>query len=229
MKITRLLIIFMILYFTKTMGQNAQLVKPDYGIIEKEINDTSSRYGYSKLMERFQKGDSTFTIEEKRHLYYGFIFQNNYSPYKRSEYADSIRIIRQKQDLNEEDYRKLLNYSNKILEDDPFNTSVISNKLTAYKKLKNEKDFRTTLSQFMTVIDAILSSGNGATKEMAFYVIAVPHEYAVLNVLGFKYAGKQSLVEHYDYLEVEENEYKINGLYFDITPSLNSLNSKKAD
>lgn len=210
------------------VGQNVQLVKPDYGIIEKEINDSSSIYYYSQLMERFQKGDSTFTIEEKRHLYYGFVFQDNYSPYNRSQYTDSIRTIRQKQNLNNEDYYKLLDYSSKILKDDPFNTNIISTKLMAYEKLQNEKSFKTTLNQFKIVIDAILSSGNGATKEMAFYVIDVPHEYTVLNVLGFRYAGRQSLVEHYDYLEVEENEYKIKGLYFDITPSLNFLNSRNA-
>ena len=74
------------------------------------------------------------------------------------------------------------------------------------------------------VFDALISSGNGRDKENAFYVIYPSNEYALLEILGFKFGNSQSLIDHYDYLEVAENELGIKGLYFDVTPCLNSLN-----
>ena len=60
-------------------------------------------------------------------------------------------------------------------------------------------------------------------KKEAFYVIYTSHEYDLLNILGFQFGGSQSLIEHYDYLTLAENEAKIEGLYFDVSPCLNSM------
>jgi len=35
----------------------------------------------------------------------------------------------------------------------------------------------------------------------------------------------QSLIEHYDYLTVAKNDAKIEGLYFDVSPCLNSMSN----
>ena len=73
------------------------------------------------------------------------------------------------------------------------------------------------------IVDVLLSSGDGLTKKTAFYVIYVSHEYDLLKVLGFDYGGEQTLTEHYDYLLLGDNSKNIKGLYFDVSPCLNSL------
>lgn len=72
--------------------------------------------------------------------------------------------------------------------------------------------------------DAILSSGDGLTEESAFYVINIPQEYDILNMIGFEFGGSQSLIKTNDYLTVKENPANIKGLYFDISPRLAKIN-----
>lgn len=68
-----------------------------------------------------------------------------------------------------------------------------------------------------------LVRGTELKKKTAFNIIYSSHEYAVLNILGFKFGGQQSLIEHYDFLKVNKNKYNIEGCYFDISPILKSL------
>ncbi|MBR9914103.1 MAG: DUF4919 domain-containing protein [Algicola sp.] len=89
---------------------------------------------------------------------------------------------------------------------------------TGDKALFNKK-----VIQLNTLFDALISSGNGTTKEDAFYVIETTHEYDLISILGLTFGGQQSHIEHYDYLTLAANEAEIEGLYFDITPCLNSL------
>jgi hypothetical protein len=56
------------------------------------------------------------------------------------------------------------------------------------------------------------------------FVIRVSDEYSMLDVLGFESVDNQSMLENkFDYIQVGENEYGLEGLYFDISPSLNHL------
>ena len=82
-----------------------------------------------------------------------------------------------------------------------------------------KEDFQTN-----AIIDAMLSTGNGVEKETCIYVINVTNEYELISIFGFSFGGEQSLIEgRYDYLAIEENPYEIEGLYFDVSRSLNAL------
>ena len=61
------------------------------------------------------------------------------------------------------------------------------------------------------------------SKEEAFYVIDVSHEYNILDMLGLPYGGSQHLTEHYDYLSLGENNANLEGLYFDVSRCLSTL------
>ena len=86
-----------------------------------------------------------------------------------------------------------------------------------------QEAFQKKLTQLRTIVDVLMSSGNGKTKEDAFYVIDISHEYNLLSILGFQFGGSQHLIEHYDYLSVAENNQNIEGFYFDVSPCLNSI------
>ncbi|MBT0607268.1 DUF4919 domain-containing protein [Aequorivita echinoideorum] len=204
-------------------SQDWDFEKPDYQKIEKNIKKKNSNLFYESLMERFQNADSTMTLEEKRHLYYGYTFDEKYSPYSRSEYGDSLRAVLQKEKLDSVDLKKVVDFTNKMLVDNPFDLNAINYQLYSLEQLGDKTTFNKKVTQFRTVVDVLMSSGNGKSKEDAFYVIYTSHEYALLNILGFEFGGSQSLIEHYDYLTLAENEANLEGLYFDVTPCLNSM------
>lgn len=219
----RIVLLFVVLLNTSAFTQVTSVEAPDYKKIKKEIQQTKSDYYYPKLMERFNQADSTMTLEERRHLYYRFIYQPDYSPYGRSNYTDSLKVVLKKEQLIEEDWQDVIRFSDSILQKNPFDMRVIDYKLYGYNELKNESEFNKHITKMDIVIDAIVSSGDGTTKKTAFYVTNVSHEYDLLNVLGYDFGGSQSLIDHYDYLTLAENDAQIKGLYFDISPSLNSL------
>lgn len=232
----RLLFVLLTMVSIISSAQEIKFQKPNYGKIEKEIKDSISDFYYKKLKEKFDGGDFTMTIQEKRNLYYGFIFQESYSSQYSSKELDNFIEILKKGDINESDYDKIISYGDSILKENPFDLRAMNYQRYVFEKkgLTNRMIIRTT--QIRMVVDAILSSGEGTNKENAFFVINIAHEYDILNILGFEYGGNQSLIETFDYLKVKENKNKIEGLYFDISPSLrqyeatfsnNSLNKEE--
>lgn len=217
----RLLILFLLSFSINILFSQE---KPDYKTIEKNIEKEQSALYYPKLMQRFTDGDITLNTEERRHLYYGYIFQHAYSPYGRSKFEDSLRTITQKQEMDFRDYEMIERYADSVLAENPFDLRAMNYQLFALDKLQDKNAFNNTLNKMKILFSAMLSSGTGKSKKEAFYVINVSHEYDLLNMLGYEFAGKQKLIEQYDYLEVKDNGSGVKGLYFDISPSLNKMN-----
>ena len=217
------IIVFMVFMFSVTVfSQKQSFEKPNYKKIEKSIKKKKSNLFYKKLMERFQKSDTAMSIEEKRHLYYGFSFQKKYNPYNFSDYTDSMRVVLQKDNFSKLDFNNIIRFGDSLLVQNPFDLRVMNYQLYALEKSKQEVLFNKKLNQSNIILDVLFSSGDGLSKETAFYVIFTSNEYSLLNVIGVKFEG-QSLVEHYDYMRIGENGAKVEGLYFDITPCLNSM------
>ncbi|WP_299780011.1 DUF4919 domain-containing protein [uncultured Formosa sp.] len=212
-----------------SFSQDWNFEKPNYETIEKNIQNKNSNLFYDSLMNRYQKSDSTMTLEEKRHLYYGYSFHKNYSPYSSSNYSDSLSVVLQKKKLEPIDLKNVITFTDSMLTKNPFDLRAMDYQMYALEKTGNTATYQNRVIQFRTTLDALMSSGNGASKEDAFYVIYTSHEYDLLGVIGFQFAGSQSLIEHYDYLTVAENKSNIEGLYFDVTPCLNSLNKMFED
>ena len=101
-----LTLVLTILSFT-AYSQELKFEKPNYNKIEKEIEKKSSSYYYEKLKEKFNSSDSTMTLEEKRHLYYGFSFQKEYSSSYHNKANDSLMNILNKEDYSTDDFKKI--------------------------------------------------------------------------------------------------------------------------
>lgn len=204
------------------IGQDALYFPPNYSQIEKNIKVKESNFYYPKLMERFKNGDTSFNLDEKQHLYYGFIFQPQYSPYNFSSLKTEIKRLQEKDSLTSDDWKQLQQSAKSILDKNPFDIGTLEYFLIASEKIEDLNSFNKGVSQLHTIYDAILYSGDGLTKESAYYVINVSNEYDILNLLELKIVS-QSLITPYDYLKVAENKHKIEGLYFEISPSLNHM------
>ena len=205
-------------------AQNNSFIGVKYQEIEEHIKILGSSFYYPKLWSAFLEGDSNMSLQEKRHLYYGFCFQESYNPYSYSIYMDSITKYYGKSELVDKDYRKIIQYSDSILFYIPFDIRSLQAKAFAYYSLYDKENELKVQNQIMMIYDAILSSGDGLSKENAFQILYIAHEYDLIDFLGFKFSGEQSLVEEkYDYLLILPNEYQVEGLYFDTTASFNYL------
>ena len=210
---------------TYAFSQNQSIKKPNYKEIKAKTAQKSSHFYFPKLMEKFKNADTTMTLNEKRHLYYGFIHQENYSPYTRSDHNDSLRVILKKKNYNDNDLKQIMKHSDSLLVHNPFNLNAINYKLYAEKQMKDSISILKDYTKMRIITDAILSSGDGLTKETAFFVISPTHENSILRLLGYKFSGNQRLIDHYDYLTISKNENEIDGIYFDISVSLNHMNT----
>lgn len=207
-----------LLVTTASFSQTEEFSKPDYKQIEKNTGDKKSPLYFDTLFERYKKADSTMTIEEKRHLYYGYSFQKNYSPYGMSDSQEDLNALLQTQATDKKTFEKLIKVSDKVLKDFPFSIRIKEFRIYAFKQLGKYKESRAEEMQASIIIDAILSTGDGSSKENSFFVINTTNEYEILDILGFRFGGEQELIEHkYDYLTLAGNSYNIEGFYFNVS------------
>lgn len=178
-------------------------------------------------MNRYKMSDPTLTMEEKRHLYYGFIFQKEYSPFEYTKYRDSLIKYSKKKIFNKKNLYRIIVNTNKVLRVNPFDLSALKFQVFAFKVLKLESDIEYKKEKIRIIEDAMLSSGDGLQKSSAYYVINTSHEYELIDMIGYEYANKRRVsAPNHQYLNILENNQNIKGLYFDVTPCLYSVNDR---
>ena len=220
-KIFPLLALFLMF---KVAAQSPDTAAPDYALIDKNIHDANSHYNYNLLFERYSRADTTMTMEEKRHLYYGYSLTDNYAPFSRIQAEKDLYELLVKKNPAADDYQKVIEYTGKILANYPFSLRMKDYRIYCLKATGRLKEAEKEMAQKEMIIDAVLSSGDGKTKESSLHIINPVNEYEFIDLMGFEYAGNEMLVENkYDYLALSENSYALEGMFFDVTPCLQSL------
>lgn len=69
----------------QSAGKQLKREKPDLEKIRLETLDSKSPYYYPRLMKEFQRNDTLMKIDKYRHLYLGYMFQEDYNPYRSSQ------------------------------------------------------------------------------------------------------------------------------------------------
>jgi hypothetical protein len=198
-------------------------VKPDYTWIESVSHEAASPYNYKKLMDRYKTRDTTLNDTAFRVLYFGFLYQPEFSAYGISPYSDSIRAFFSQDSLRMEDFPKMIRFETLILDEFPFNLRDLNAIGYAYERMGDTANAIMAGYKLNMIINTILSTGDGRSESSAWHVIAVGHEYDLMNLLGFQYGGQQSLTaDACDYLTVGENKYGIEGFYFDVKELMNA-------
>ena len=223
-KIQFLLLLFTICF--NGYSQENTFESPNYKTIETNIKDKKSEFYYPKLLAKYELSDSTMTSQQKRHLYYGYIFQPKYSPYNPSEASEKLSEVVNKETLSLEDLAEIIKLSNQALKENPLDIRSLNYRLYSLEQQQKFDELKKNLVKLEIIVDALVSSGDGISKETAFYVIDTSHEYDLLAMFGFRFGGEQNLIEHYDYLTVAQNDDNIKGLYFDVSPCLEYLAKK---
>ncbi len=221
MKKISAIFLFVIISFAN-FAQSPDFEAPKYNEIEENIKNEFSNLYYPKLMERYNTGDSTFTADERRHLYYGYVFQSTYIPNEISEYNGKMSDLLAKQYLDDKDYEMILDYANELLKEDPFNMRALNAQLLVYAQKNDVESYKKIIQKKRNIQLAIIKSGDGMSKTTPYYVIKVSHEYDMLGFLGFQFGGTDMIVKrsNCNYLSLANNRFGIDKLYFDISPVL---------
>ena len=177
--------------------------KPNMEQIREEVTNPSSPYYYPKLMERYERQETLMTLDDYRRLYLGYVFQEDFNPYRMSPYAGEVENLYYKSKHSKLESRKIEEKARLSLNDDPFNLQQIDYLIYAYRELG--KNNLANLWQFRLnhLLEAIVSTGTGLDREHAWYVISPQHEYFLLNRLGRVAKSFEFEVPWFDHITVE--------------------------
>ncbi len=222
--------IFILISFFMTFSvfsQTEHYDKPNYKKIKRAVKKKKSDFYYHKLFKKFSNPNSKMTLEEKRFLYYGYIYQKRYKPFGYSKYRDSLNIYAKKQ-LTKESIQKMIYFSDNILSSNPFNIEVLTYKSYLHRKAKDATGYQLAKKQLNIIFDVILSSGNGKSKATAYHIIYREHKTDILKHLKLKFNGIRKTIEKFriEYLNVTKNKYGIRGVYFNVKAFKIDLKSK---
>jgi hypothetical protein len=223
MKSLPVLILLCLLGTSLAFSQNSRHIAPDFEAIKAEIEDEESDMYYPVLLERFEDGDTSMTLDETRHFYFGYRFQEDYRPYGRPSKMDALMKVVKQKNHKKKHFKKIVSYASQVLKEEPLNINAMSYKLYALRKTNQPERYVQLFSQMRIVFDAISSTGDGLTKETAYHVVYVAHEYNMLDYLEYDFGGKQSLVYPCDLLNLAANDDGIEALYFDVSSCLSHL------
>ncbi|MEN8224382.1 MAG: DUF4919 domain-containing protein [Bacteroidota bacterium] len=200
-----------------TFSQDLEIESVNFRKIKKEIKKKRSPYYYPGLYQRYLDLDTSLNAMDFRYLYYGFSFQQAYCPYGTPILRDSLISYLQREDPLQAELEVAAKLAGELLRESPFRLRETFIAAVAFEMSGNEAMSAIYYGFFEKQVEAIMSSGDGLTKETAFTVIYIPDEYEILEVLGFSFGGGQSLTEdNYDLLQLEQNPYEISELYFNV-------------
>lgn len=180
--------------------------KPDLEVIRQMTLDPSSRFYFPKLKKKYEINDTTMTPEEFRNFYLGYMFQEDFDPYRVSPYSDVTDGLRQKPNHTKEEIDTITKYAQLSLEDNPFDLRQMSFLVHVLKEKR--KDMRAKIWEYRleNLLGAIKSTGTGDSVENAWFVIYPSHEYDMVQLLGYEAVDAQFIDPGYDYLAVQPDE-----------------------
>ena len=200
--------------------------KVDFEKIREEISDPNSKYYYPKLMSSYLSNDTVLDFEGYRHLYYGYTFQEDYNPFRESEFSQEIEPLYYKKEFTRAECDSIEKFAEKTLNDNIFDFRQMNFYIFALREKK--KLARASIRQYRLnhLVAAILSSGSG-TKESPWVVISPNHEYDLLNFLGYVATDYKELDNKIDYITVNKVSKKSpEGFYFDASRIFEVANEK---
>lgn len=195
--------------------------KPDLEEIRQTTLNPSSKHYFPKLMDKYMRNDTTMTPEEYRYLYLGYMFQEDYDPYRTSPYSDMTDSLRYKESHSKAEIDTIRKYTELALKDNPFDLRQMSFLVHVLKERRKDMSAKIWEYRLEHLLGAIKSTGTGEDVENAWYVIYPMHEYDMLQVLGYEAVDVDYIDPGYDYLMVEpdgtvKHRNPAKGFYFNV-------------
>ena len=216
------------------MSKENSFIKPDYEEIKSNL-ENNPKLDFSVVWDKYQQGDASMTLEEKRQLYYGYVFTKDYSPYAGTNISKGIKAIMDKEKPTKKDWKTLVSLQNTSLSIEPFHCRYLYWQSVAYKALGKSEDAHRNINKIKCIMDALVSTGDGWSKETAIHVIAVSQEYDFLFLNGLEMHTQLFIDGGYDLLQVVSNENyeedmnplgnedKLNERWFDVKQAMKKM------
>lgn len=243
--------------------------KPDLEKIRQETLDPQSPYYFPTLRNKYLTNDTLMSPEEYRNYYLGYMFQEDYDPYRESVYAERtdslLQLNREKNARNDstlramaarkespyelhhlsdelksaslKERREIVKLADLALKDNPFDLNTMWLYQLVLKDMNKTMMAKIWDYRLANLLGAIISTGTGLDKENAFYVTSPEHEYAVLEMMGYRpleYVDTY-FPEGYDYITVEpidparKNSSTPKGFFFNVKKPLEEYARKHPD
>ncbi len=209
-----------------------QREKPDMEEIKRTSIDPQSRYYFPKLMKMFQAEDTLMNLDQFRHLYLGYIFQEDYDPYRRSPYTTRVEELYTRDQHTHAECDTIIHYAELCLKDDPFDLRQMSFLIYAYREKKKTHMANIMQYKFNRLIEAIVSTGTGLDEENAWIVNNPQHEYNLMNFQGYRVDSQEDVEPYYDLIlatpdtNSSDSENESKSFYFNVMYVLTEYNRK---
>lgn len=177
--------------------------KPDLDKIREQTLNPKSPFYFPKLHAKYNRNDTTMTNEEYRYFYLGYMFQEDYDPYRVSKYSGITDELRQKTTHTKEEIDTIRKYAELSLRDNPFDLRQMSFLVHVLKEKSKNMSAAIWEYRLEHLLGAIKSTGTGENAESAWYVIYPAHEYDMVQLLGYDAVDVQYIAPGFDYLVVE--------------------------
>lgn len=212
---------------------NFKVSEVDFDHIKSVTMNPESRYYYPKLVKSFKSNDTIMNFEAYRDLYFGFVFQEDYSPFRHNDFEGKEEVEElyyKSTPLNRDECNKIEHYAEMALDDNLFDIDQLNYYIYALKEKK--KYARAAVRQYRLdkLIAAIMSSGRG-TEEEPWVVIFPEHEYSIINFLGYVAKDHLEMEGGIDCIKAvnEKDASKTRDFYFDVSVMLKEAARKFPD
>lgn len=186
-----------------TAARKVVVEKPDLDKIREQTLDPSHKYYFPKLMAKYNLNDTTMTSEEYRYLYLGYMFQEDYDPYRQSQYSGVTDDLRLKTTHTPEEIDTIRKYAELTLRDNPFDLRQMSFLVHVLKEKNKGMSAKIWEYRLEHLLAAIKSTGTGEDIDNAWYVIYPMHEYDLIQILGYTATDVDYIEPGFDYMTVE--------------------------
>lgn len=180
--------------------------KPDLDDIKRKTLDPQSPFYFPKLMAKYTRNDTVMTNEEYRYFYLGYMFQEDYDPYRTSPYSGVTDDLRLKSKHTKEEIDTIRKYAELSLRDNPFDLRQMSFLVHVLKEKRKDMSAKIWEYRLEHLLGAIKSTGTGEDVENAWYVIYPVHEYDLVRLLGYEATDVDFIEPSTDYLSVRPDE-----------------------
>jgi hypothetical protein len=185
-----------------TSKRKITVEKPDLDRIRELTLDPTSKFYFPKLMAKYNRNDTTMTNEEYRYFYLGYMFQEDYDPYRVSPYSGVTDELRLKTSHTKEEIDTIRKYAELSLRDNPFDLRQMSFLVHVLKEKRKDMSAKIWEYRLEHLLGAIKSTGTGEDVENAWYVIYPMHEYDMVQLLGYEAVDAQFIDPGTDHLLV---------------------------
>ena len=208
----------------KSSKRQVTVERPDLEAIRVATLDPANPMYFPKLMKKFNRNDTTMTADEFRHLYLGYMFQEDYDPYRESPYSSVTDAYRTKSCHAKEEIDTIRKYAELTLLDNPFDLRQMSFLVHVLKERRKDMSAKIWEYRLEHLLGAIKSTGTGENEENAWFVIYPAHEYDMVQLMGYHAVDADFIEPGFDYLMVEPEEETARrlrdkvqkGFYFDV-------------